>query len=99
MALPKQVYFGRNKTISTEYSVSADFRFFEMVTFGFRCFGKNLFRSNTSGLALTVAKTAPMTMTANMESFILSPTGENFPSSVKTLGPRRRVLDMHYLWS
>ena len=60
---------------------------------------KNLFRSNTSGLALTVAKTAPMTMTANMESFILSPTGENFPSSVKTLGPRRRVLDMHYLWS
>ena len=57
------------------------------------CFGRGC------GLALTVAKTAPKAMTANMESFILSPTGENFPSSVKTLGPRRRVLDMHYLWS
>ena len=34
------------------------------------CFGRG------RGLALTVAKTAPMTMTANMESFILSPTGE-----------------------
>ena len=36
----KQVYFGRNKTISAEYSVSAEFRFFEMASFGFRCFGK-----------------------------------------------------------
>ena len=54
------------------------------------CFGRG------RGLALTVAKTAPMTMTANMESFILSSTGENFPSSAKT---RRRVLNMHYLWS
>ena len=40
MFRPKQVYICRNKTISAEYSVSAEFRFFEMGCFGFRCFGK-----------------------------------------------------------
>ena len=40
MFLPRQVKFGRNKSILAEHSVSAEFRFFEMVSFGFRCFGK-----------------------------------------------------------
>ena len=37
---PKDLHFGRNKNISAEYSVSAEFRFFRMACFGFRCFGK-----------------------------------------------------------
>ena len=37
---PKFLHFGRNKNISAEYSVSAEFRFFGMACFGFRCFGK-----------------------------------------------------------
>ena len=37
---PKALRFGRNKNISAEYSVSAEFRFFRMASFGFRCFGK-----------------------------------------------------------
>ena len=32
--LQKQLYFGRNETISAEYSVSAKFRFFKMACFG-----------------------------------------------------------------
>ena len=37
---PKFLHFGRNKNISAEYSVLAEFRFFRMACFGFRCFGK-----------------------------------------------------------
>ena len=40
MFRPKALRFGRNKNISAEYSVSAEFRFLRMACFGFRCFGK-----------------------------------------------------------
>ena len=68
---PKQVYIGRNKTISVEYSVSAEFRFFEMGCFGFRCFGK---KSVSVGHYFL-----PSFLRGNC---LLSPFANNFPRAV-----------------